>query len=117
MGVFGVSGDAAGSDGAVPAAAAAEDPLARPVAAPGGREHGSKPFGEFTLADVRARSAELSSVVGFGTARVAGVARGWSELARAMEVAGAATVAELGPERAAEFARKLWVVPPSGSLL
>ena len=98
-------------------AAAADDPLARLVAAPGGRERGSKPFGAFTLADVRARAAELSSVVGFGTARVAGVARGWSELARAMEATGAATVADLGPERCAEFARKLWVVPPGGSLL
>jgi hypothetical protein len=95
----------------------AEDPLTRPVAAPGGRDSGSKPFGAFTLTDVRTRAAELSSVVGFGTARVAGVARGWSELGRAMEAAGACTVAELEPERAAEFARKLWVVPPGGSLL
>ena len=95
----------------------ADDPLARPVAAPGGRENGSKPFGAFTLAEVRARAAELSSVVGFGTARVAAIARGWSELARAMEAAGAAFVAELEPETAAEFARKLWVVPPGGSLL
>jgi hypothetical protein len=94
-----------------------EDPLARPVAAPGGRQSGSKPFGEFTLADVRERAAELSSAVGFGTARVAGIARGWSELARTMEGAGAATVAELEPERAGDFARRLWVVPPSGSLL
>jgi hypothetical protein len=101
----------------VTAGVGVEDPLARPVAAPGGREHGSKPFGEFTLADVRERAAELSSVVGFGTARVAGVARGWSELARAIEAAGVSTVAELKPERAAEFARKLWIVPPSGSLL
>lgn len=99
------------------AAGAAEDPLGRPVAAPGGRDSGSKPFGAFTLTDVRARATELSSVVGFGTARVAGVARGWSELARAMEAAGAPTVADLGPERGAEFARKLWVVPPGGSLL
>jgi hypothetical protein len=104
-----------GADG--DASASAEDALARPVAAPGGRDSGSKPFGEFTLSDARARAAELSSVVGFGTARVAGVARGWSELARAMETAGARTVAELGPERGAEFARKLWVVPPGGSLL
>lgn len=96
---------------------AAEDPLAQPVAAPGGRQSGSKPFGEFTITDVHARAAELSSVVGFGTARVAGVARGWSELARAMDSAGAACVADLGPERGAEFARKLWVVPPGGSLL
>jgi hypothetical protein len=104
-------------DPAVTAGARAEDPLARPVAAPGGRESGSKPFGAFTLADVRARAAELSSVVGFGTSRVAGIARGWSELAGAMEAAGARTVAELGQARGAEFARKLWVVPPSGSLL
>jgi hypothetical protein len=96
---------------------AAEDPLGRLVAAPGGRERGSKPFGAFTASEVRARATELSSVVGFGTARVAGIARGWSELARAMETAGAPTVAELGPERGAEFARKLWVVPPGGSLL
>jgi hypothetical protein len=105
-----VSGDAAARVGA-------EDPLARPVAAPGGRERGSKPFGAFTLSDAHARAAELSSVVGFGTARVAGIARGWAELARAMEAAGARTVAELDAGRAAEFARKLWVVPPGGSLL
>jgi hypothetical protein len=103
--------------GGEPAVGAAEDPLARPVAAPGGRDSGSKPFGEFTVSEVRARATELSSVVGFGTARVAGVARGWSELARAMESAGAVRVADLGPERGAEFARKLWVVPPGGSLL
>jgi hypothetical protein len=107
------AGGVADADGA----GAANDPLARPVAAPGGRDSGSKPFGAFTLADVRARADELSSVVGFGTARVAGVARGWSELARAMEAAGASTVADLEPGCAAEFARKLWVVPPSGSLL
>jgi hypothetical protein len=108
-----VSADA----GPSPGGSSAEDPLARPVAAPGGRDRGSKAFGAFTLADVRERAAELSSVVGFGTARVAGIARGWSELARAMEAVDAATVAELKPERAAEFARKLWIVPPGGSLL
>jgi hypothetical protein len=100
------------------AAGTGEDPLARPVAAPGGREIGSKPFGEFTVSEVRARATELSSVVGFGpTARVAGVARGWAELARAMESAGAAQVADLGPECGGKFARQLWVVPPGGSLL
>jgi hypothetical protein len=77
-----------------------------------------KAFGEFTLADVQARAAELSAATGWGpTARVAGVARGWSELARAMREAGVDTVAALGPERGAEFARRLWVVPPGGSLL
>ncbi len=111
MGLDGVSGGRA-APGDAP-----EDPLARLVAAPGGRDRGSMPFGAFSLADVRERAAELSSAVGFGTARVAGVARGWSELAHAMEAVGATTVAGLEPEHAAEFARKLWVVPPSGSLL
>jgi hypothetical protein len=92
----------------------AEDPLARPVHAAGG----DKPFGEFTLADVNARADELRAATGWGpTTRVAAVARGWSELARAMQSAGAATVAELGAEVAGEFARRLWVVPPGGSLL
>jgi hypothetical protein len=112
--VDGASGEGASAD---EASAGGEDPLARPVAAPGGRDRGSKPFGEFTLADVRERAAELSSVVGFGTARVASIARGWSELARTMDAAGAETVAGLGSERGAEFARALWVVPPGGSLL
>jgi hypothetical protein len=91
-----------------------EDPLQQPVYADGAY----KPFGEFTLADVEARARELSEAVGWGpTARVAGVARGWSELARAMSTAGAPRVAELGEQPATEFARKLWVVPPGGSLL
>jgi hypothetical protein len=93
------------------------DPLARPVAAPG-ESATAKPFGEFTLADVRARAAELTSLVGFGpTARVAGVARGWAQLARAMDAAGADRVADLAPAEAVEFARRLWVIPPGGSLL
>jgi hypothetical protein len=130
VGIHGVSGDpgasandtsandtSANEVSAGGASAGGEDPLARPVAAPGGRDRGSKPFGEFTLADVRERAAELSSVVGFGTGRVAAIARGWSELARTMDAAGAETVAGLGSERAGEFARALWVVPPGGSLL
>ena len=91
--------------------------LARPVATPGGGPT-TKPFGDFTAAEVRARASELRSAVGFGpTARVAAVAQGWSELARVMDAAGAARVGDLGPERGAEFARRLWVVPPGGSLL
>lgn len=90
------------------------DPLRRPVAAAGG----DKPFGEFTVADVEARAAELRAAAGWGPmARVAPVARGWADLARTMQAAGAATVADLGAERAGEFARRLWVVPPAGSLL
>jgi hypothetical protein len=91
-----------------------EDPLQQLVYADGVY----KPFGEFTLAEVEARARELSEAVGWGpTARIAGVARGWSELARAMSAAGAPRVAELGVQPATEFARKLWVVPPGGSLL
>lgn len=89
-------------------------PLEQPVYA----EDGYKPFGDFTLAEVQARAAELSAATGWGpTARIGGVARGWSELARVMGEAGAAIVRELGRERGEEFARKLWVVPPGGSLL
>jgi hypothetical protein len=90
------------------------DGLAQPVYTDGAY----KPFGEFTLEDVRARAAELSAAAGWGpTARVGGVARGWSALAREMAAAGAARVADLGAEAGEEFARKLWVVPPGGSLL
>ena len=85
------------------------DPLARPVYA----VDGYKPFGEFTLAEVDARAGELSAAAGWGpTARVASVARAWSELARAMRDAGAETVAELGPQSTADFARRGWVLPP-----
>jgi hypothetical protein len=92
----------------------AEDPLLRPVSAHGG----DKPFGEFTLADVRSRAQELSAASGWGpTAKVASVARAWSDLARAMSESGAVTVSDLGPELAADFARRGWVVPPRGSLL
>ena len=79
---------------------------------------GYKPFGEFTLADVRARAEELAAATGWGpTARIGAVARGWAELARTMEAAGAQRVGDLDDEAGAQFARKLWVVPPGGSLL
>jgi hypothetical protein len=91
------------------------DALARLVSAEGG---GDKPFGEFTIADVEARARELADVTGWGpTARVASVARAWSELARVMADAGAGTVAELDRAVSDEYARRAWVVPPGGSLL
>ena len=91
-----------------------ESALERPVYT----DAGYKPFGEFTLADVQARAVELAAATGWGpTARVAGVARGWAALERTMAAAGARRVRELAPEAAEEFARKLWVVPPRGSLL
>jgi hypothetical protein len=81
----------------------------------GGR---SKPFAELTRAEVEERADELRSTAGWGpTARVAGVATAWRELARLMTDRGAETVAELDPEDVAARAEKLWVVPPGGSLL
>jgi hypothetical protein len=91
-----------------------EEALTQPVYA----QDGYKAFGEFTCEDVRLRAAELTAATGWGpTARVASVARAWSELARVMTAAGAQRVSELGPEEAERFARRLWVLPPGGSLL
>jgi hypothetical protein len=88
--------------------------LGEPVYA-GGR---SKPFGEMTAEEVRARAAELRAATGWGpTAKVAGVAMAWAELSRLMDDAGADTVADLDRDAVAERAERLWVVPPGGSLL
>ncbi len=79
---------------------------------------GYKPFGDFTLLEVRSRAAELADAAGWGpTARVGAVARAWSELARAMAQAGAARVGDLDGDALAPIAARLWVVPPGGSLL
>jgi hypothetical protein len=76
------------------------------------------PFGEMTLDQVRERADELGSAVGWGpTARVAGVAGAWRELAMAMERAGVDTVADLDADTVLALAPKLWVTPPGGSLL
>ena len=73
----------------------------------------NRPFGELTLDDARARADELRAAVGWGpTARVAPVAQAWRELARAMEGAQAATVAQLPEETLHALAPKLWVVLP-----
>jgi hypothetical protein len=73
----------------------------------------SKPFGELTLDEVRARAAELREATGWGpTARVASVAMAWAELARLMESCGAARVTDLGGEALTERAEALWIVPP-----
>ena len=78
----------------------------------------SRPFGELTVAQVRARADELAAAVGFGpTVRVAPVARAWRELVQALERAGADTVAELPAETLDEVGPRLWVRPPGGSLL
>ncbi len=91
-----------------------EDPLLRPVYA----KDGYKPLCEFTLQDVQARARELTDATGWGpTARVATVARAWSQLAREMTSAGVGTVSELGVQDGEALARRLWVTPPGGSLL
>jgi hypothetical protein len=81
----------------------------------GGR---TKPFGEMTADEVKARAVELKSATGWGpTAKIAAVAMAWGELARLMDAADAATVAELEPGAVEQRAQRLWVVPPGGSLL
>jgi hypothetical protein len=71
-----------------------------------------KPFGELTHDDVAAHARELGEAAGWGpTARVASVARAWSELATAMSAAGASTVADLEPAAIEDFARRTWVTP------
>ena len=88
--------------------------LAEPIHAGGA----TKPFGEVTFEEVRARADELRQAVGWGpTARVAPVARAWAELAQLMQRSGADRVCDLDPDSVAERAQQLWVVPPSGSLL
>lgn len=77
----------------------------------------NRPFGELTHDDARSRADELRAATGWGTARVAPVARAWRELAMAMERTGAATVSELEASVVVELAPRLWVVPPGGSLL
>lgn len=89
------------------------DALTRPVAI----NKSSRPFGELTLDEVRARAQELSADVGWGpTAKVAPVARAWTDLADHMAATGAATVADDG-EYAESVAQALWIIPPGGSLL
>jgi hypothetical protein len=76
------------------------------------------PFGEMTLDQVRERADELGSAVGWGpTARVAGVATAWRELAMAMERDDVGKVSDLAPDVVLDLAPKLWVTPPGGSLL
>jgi hypothetical protein len=91
-----------------------QDPLATPVFCDG--EY--RPFGELSAADARRRGEELAEAGSWGPlAKVAGVANAWRELAGLMEAGGVARVADLEREQALAFARRLWVVPPRGSLL
>jgi hypothetical protein len=88
--------------------------LARPVFSGGANVL----FGELTLADAQSRASELRAAVGWGpTARVAGVASAWRELAIRMEKASAERVRELDRTDLLDLAPRLWVVPPGGGLL
>jgi hypothetical protein len=77
-----------------------------------------RPFGQLGAAETRALAEELKRAGSWGPmSKVAGVARGWSELAELIESEGAATVAELNPDQIVEMARRTWVLPPPGGLL
>lgn len=90
-----------------------EDVFGRPVSI----SKVSKPFGDLTLDEVRARAGELTEAIGWGpTAKVEPVARAWTALANAMEAEGSATVRALG-DTAAGMAQALWVIPPGGGFL
>lgn len=75
-------------------------------------------FGELGSAQARSQAAELAEAGGWGPmAKVVGVAQAWRELADELDRSGAATVAELDPETSQRYARRLWMIPPGGSLL
>jgi hypothetical protein len=76
------------------------------------------PFGDITAHQARQRGTELREAVGWGpTTRVAPVASSWSEFARLMEGAGAQKVSDLAEDVVLEYAERLWIVPPGGSIL
>jgi hypothetical protein len=72
-----------------------------------------KAFGAMTAAEVRARADELRAATGWGPMmRVGPVARAWGELARELDAAGAATVADLDSATVERLAGPLWVSRP-----
>ena len=90
------------------------DPLSTPVFCAGAY----KPFGEIGIADARGRAEELREAGSWGPlAKVAAVASAWVELADRMKADGVTRVSYLDREQALAFARRLWVLPPGGSLL
>lgn len=78
----------------------------------------SKAFGEVTSAEAEEQGARLKELAGFGpTMRVRPVAQAWAELAKLIAERDAARVSELDAATVTEFARRLWVVQPEGSLM
>jgi hypothetical protein len=101
-----------------PPPGASSPPLAEILSSTVYVDGANRPFGELTVAQVRARADELRAATGWGpTARVAPVARAWRELTLALERSGAETVAGLDAGVLSELAPRLWVVPPGGGLL
>jgi hypothetical protein len=92
--------------------------LERALAEPVSTDAGYRPFGEMTIDQVAARATELEGAAGIAAMqRVASVAAVWRGLARAMERAGAATVADLDRSELLSRVDRLWVTPPGGSLI
>ncbi|MDP9189740.1 MAG: hypothetical protein M3O25_10870 [Actinomycetota bacterium] len=79
---------------------------------------GSKEFGQVTPGEAEEQGAKLKGLAGFGpTMRVRPVGMAWSELAKLMKEKDAATVSELDEATVGEFAKRLWVVQPGGSMM
>ena len=78
----------------------------------------TKVFGDLTAAELHSRGEELSesSGLGHGGGRIAGVAMNWRSFAKILERAGAERVSDLDDATVNEYAEKLWVVPPGGSM-
>ena len=75
-------------------------------------------FGELGPAEARRLSSDLKAAGSWGPmSKVGSVALAWRELAERLEEDGTATVAELKPDEAIQFARRLWVLPPPGGML
>jgi superoxide dismutase, Fe-Mn family len=87
--------------------------LTRPVSVCG-TEH---EFGNVTIDEARAHSAELKALAGWGPlAKIGSIARGWGDLALQMQKAKVTTVAELEPGVIEQAALTLWIIPPERSM-
>jgi Fe-Mn family superoxide dismutase len=75
-------------------------------------------FGEVTIDEARAHSAELKALAGWGPmAKVGAIARGWGDLAVQMHKRDATTVAELDPGIVENAAKALWIILPGRSMV
>jgi Fe-Mn family superoxide dismutase len=75
-------------------------------------------FGEVTIEEARAHSAELKALAGWGPmAKVGAIARGWGDLAVQMQKHNVTTVAELDPGIVENAAKALWIILPGRSMV